>query len=146
MISLSYGSSKSCKKPWRWMKPGLIFTMRGIYTNPNLDLLLKGSSNNSNSSRSMKTEDTIPWKICEIFAKIKGCAMKKEHSILSWKETVIGIQWYSIGTVIGIGKQVIHRMRYSQLETWIRILNVLVVIRMQKEVPSSHKLQDHGSE
>ena len=41
VISMSYGSSTSCWKPWRWVRFDLILAMRDIYINSNLNLLTK---------------------------------------------------------------------------------------------------------
>ena len=53
LISMSYGSSASCWKPWRWMKFDLILTMRDLYINSNLNPLTKLTS----SSRSTRLKD-----------------------------------------------------------------------------------------
>ena len=50
VISMNYGSSRSSWKPWRWVRPDLIFSMRDIYINSNQNLPTKYTS----SSRSIK--------------------------------------------------------------------------------------------
>ena len=45
VIRVSYGSSTSWWKPWSWVKSDLIFTIRDIYINSNLDTLTKFGSN-----------------------------------------------------------------------------------------------------
>ena len=57
MISMTYGSSRSCRKPWRWLRLNLILTMRDIYISSNLNSLTKFTS----SSRSTDFKDIIPW-------------------------------------------------------------------------------------
>ena len=54
MSSMSYGSSTS-RKPWRWVRLGLIFTMKGIYINSNMNPLSKFTS----SSRSTKCKENL---------------------------------------------------------------------------------------
>ena len=44
MISMSYSSTKSCWKPWRWVKFDLILMMRDIYINSNLNPLTNFTS------------------------------------------------------------------------------------------------------
>ena len=62
VISMNYGSSTSSWKPWRWMRLDLIFSMRDMYINYNLNPLTKFTS----SSRSIKFKDILPWNICQI--------------------------------------------------------------------------------
>ena len=65
VISMNYGSSTSSWKPWRWVKLDLIFTMRDIYINSNLNTLTKFTS----SSRSTEFNDILPRKISEMITK-----------------------------------------------------------------------------
>ena len=62
VISMSCGSSR---KPWRWVKLDLIFSMRDIYINPNLNPLIKFTS----SSRSTKLKEILPWNISQMTTK-----------------------------------------------------------------------------
>ena len=65
VISVNYGSSTSSRKPWRWMRLDLIFSMKDIYINSNLNPLTKFTS----SSRSTKLKDALPWNISQIITK-----------------------------------------------------------------------------
>ena len=47
VISMNYGNSASSWKPWRWMRLDLIFSMRDIYINSNLNPLKKFSGSRS---------------------------------------------------------------------------------------------------
>ena len=59
VISMNYGSSTSSWKPWRWMRLDLIFSMRDIYINSNLNPPTKFTS----SSRNTEFKDILPWNI-----------------------------------------------------------------------------------
>ena len=58
LISMNSGSSTSCWKPWRLVRHDLIFSMRDICSNLNLNPLTKFT----NSSRSLEFEDILPWR------------------------------------------------------------------------------------
>ena len=62
VISMNYDSSTSSWKPWRWMRLDLIFSVRDIYINSNLNRLTKFTS----SSRSTKSKDILPWNISQM--------------------------------------------------------------------------------
>ena len=62
VISMSCGSSR---KPWSWVKLDLIFSMRDIYINLNLNPLIKFTS----SSRSTKLKEILPWNISQMTTK-----------------------------------------------------------------------------
>ena len=66
-ISLSYGSSRSCRKPWRWVRFQLILTMRDIYINSNLNPLIKFTS----SSRSTEFKDILPLNTSQMILEKK---------------------------------------------------------------------------
>ena len=127
------------------MRPGLIFTMRGTYTDCNLDLLLKGSSRSSSSSgsRRPKIKDTISWKICEIITKIKNCAMKKttplwvgRQVIGNWDNNMIRIsQWREIHckTKTRVGRKKINLEEcdcenHSQGSVWPKLNHQSIVV------------------
>ena len=59
-ISMIYGSSTSCWKPWRLVWFDLLLMMSGIYINSNVNPLTKFTKF---SSRSMEFKDIIPWNI-----------------------------------------------------------------------------------
>ena len=65
VISMDYGSSTRSWKPWRWMRLDLIFSMRDIYINSNLNLLTKFPTSN----RSTKLKDILPWNISQVIMK-----------------------------------------------------------------------------
>ena len=65
VIFLNYGSSISCWKPWRWVRLDLIFSIRDIYINFNLNPPTKFTS----SRRSTKFKDIFPWNISEMITK-----------------------------------------------------------------------------
>ena len=65
VISMSYGSSTSSWKPWRWVRLDLIFSMRDIYINSNLNPLTKFTS----SSRSTEFKDILQWNIPQMITK-----------------------------------------------------------------------------
>ena len=66
VISMNYGSSTSSWKPWRWMRLDLIFSMRDIYINSNLNPLTKFTSSN----RSTEFKDIFPWNMSQMITKI----------------------------------------------------------------------------
>ena len=72
VISMNYGSSTSCWKPWRWVRLNLILTMRDIYINSNLNPLTKFTS----SSRSTEFKDILPWNISQMITKTIPISMR----------------------------------------------------------------------
>ena len=80
VISMNHGSSTSSWKPWRQMRLNLIFTMKDIYIDSNLNPLTKFTS----SCRSTNFKDIFSWNISQITMKIipistrivKGYGMK----------------------------------------------------------------------
>ena len=64
-VSMNYGSSTSSWKSWRWVRFDLIFTMRNIYINSNLNQITKFT----NSSRSTRFVDILPWNISQMITK-----------------------------------------------------------------------------
>ena len=65
VISMGYGSSTSSWKPWKWVGLDLIFSMRDIYINSNLNPLTKFTS----SSRSTKSKYILLWYISQMITK-----------------------------------------------------------------------------
>ena len=65
VISMSYGSRTSSWKPWRWARLDLIFCMRDIYINSNLNPLRKFTS----SGRRIKLKGILPWNISQMITK-----------------------------------------------------------------------------
>ena len=65
VIYMNYGSSKSSWKPWRWVTPDLILTMRDIY----IDSTLKSITKFTRSSRSTEFKDILPWNISPMITK-----------------------------------------------------------------------------
>ena len=54
------------KQPWKWVRMDLIFSMRDIYINSNLNPLTKITS----SSRSTEFKDILPWIISQMIDNI----------------------------------------------------------------------------
>ena len=65
VICMNYGSSTSSWKPWRWVRLDLIFYMRDIYINSNLNPFSKFTS----SSRGTEFKDILPWNISQTIPK-----------------------------------------------------------------------------
>ena len=65
VISMSYNSSTSSWKPWRWVRLDPIFSMRDIHIISNLNPLTKFPS----SSRSTKLKDILPRSISQMITK-----------------------------------------------------------------------------
>ena len=90
MISIIYGSSTSNWKPWKWMRFDLIFMMRDMYINSNLDLLTKFSTR----SRSTEFKGILPWNISQVITKTVpisiriaiSCAMKRVIPFCVWRK------------------------------------------------------------
>ena len=59
VISMNYGSSTSSWKSWWCLRLDLIFPMRNIYINSNLNPLIKSTS----SCRITELKDILPWNI-----------------------------------------------------------------------------------
>ena len=70
VISMNYGSSISIWKPWRWVRFDLIFTLKGVYTNSNLNPTTKFTS----SSRNTEFKGILPWNISQTIAKTASSA------------------------------------------------------------------------
>ena len=62
VISMNYGSGTSSWKPWSSMRLDLIFSMRDLYINSNLNPLTKFTS----SSKSTKFNDILQWNISQM--------------------------------------------------------------------------------
>ena len=86
VIFMNYGSSTSGWKPWRWVKLDLIFSMRDIYINSNLNLLTKFTS----SSRSTDFKDILQCNISQMITKTITISTRivtsyeMKQGILSW--------------------------------------------------------------
>ena len=65
VISMNYCSSISNWKQWRWLRFDLIFSMRNIYINSNLNPLTKLTSSN----RSTELKDILTWNISQMITK-----------------------------------------------------------------------------
>ena len=72
VISMNYGSSTSCWKPWRWVRFDMILTMRNIYINSNLNPFTKFN----NSSRSTECKDILPWNVTQMMMKTIPITMR----------------------------------------------------------------------
>ena len=86
VISMNYGSSLlSSWKPWRRVRLDLIFSMRDIYVNSNLNPHTKFTS----SSRSTEFKDILPWNISQMITKTipistRIVAMKRGIPLWIW--------------------------------------------------------------
>ena len=65
VISMNYSSSTSSWKPWKWVRLDLIFTMRDIHIDSNMNPLTTFTS----SSRSSEFKDIFPWNISQLIRK-----------------------------------------------------------------------------
>ena len=65
LISMNYGSSISCWKPWTWVRLDLILLIRNIYINSILNPLTKFTS----SIRSTKFKEIISCNISQMITK-----------------------------------------------------------------------------
>ena len=65
VISINYGSSTSCWKPWAWVRLDLILLMKDIYIDSNLNPLTKFTS----SIRSTELKEILPWHISQMISK-----------------------------------------------------------------------------
>ena len=84
---MNYDSSKSSRKPWRWVRLDLILTIRDIYINSNLNLFTKFTS----SSRSTAFKDILPWIISQMITKtstsmriVINYAVKRDIPLWIW--------------------------------------------------------------
>ena len=88
VISMNYGSSTRSWKPWIWMRLDLIFSIRNIYINSNLNPLARFAR----SSRSTKLKDILPWNVSQMITKtipismriVISYAMKQGITLLIW--------------------------------------------------------------
>ena len=65
VISVNYGSSTSCWKPWRWERLDLILMMRNTIINSNLNPHTKFTG----SSRSTEFKNILSWNISQMVTK-----------------------------------------------------------------------------
>ena len=91
IISMNYGSSRSNWKPWRWLRFDLIFSMRLIYINYNLNPLTKLTS----SSRSTELKDIFPWNISQMITKIIPISMGIAINYVTKQGILLWIWWES---------------------------------------------------
>ena len=71
VISMNYGSSTSSWKLWRWVRLDVIFMMRDIYINSNLNPLTKFSC-----SRSTEFKEALSWNIYQMIMKTIPISMR----------------------------------------------------------------------
>ena len=84
VISMSYSSSSSSRKPWRWVRLDMILTMRDIYNNSNLNPLTKFTIN----SKSTELKDIFPWSISHMITKtvpVSTWIARKAHQTIRTK-------------------------------------------------------------
>ena len=104
VISMSYGSSISSSKPWRWVRLEMIFSVRDMYINSNLDPLIKFTSR----SRSTKLKDILPWSISQMVTKTTLISTRLVISYAMKRGILLWI-WWKIN-----GKWVNNMTRMSQ--------------------------------
>ena len=108
-ISMSYGSSKSCWKPWRWKRFDLIYLMRDIYINSSLNPLTKFTS----SSRSTEFKDILSWNISQMIPRTVRISMRivicyaMKGGILFWVYWKINGNWDNSMNRISNGRKAI---------------------------------------
>ena len=94
VISMNYGST-SCWKPWRWVSLDLIFSIRDVYINSNLNPLTKFMS----SSRSIELKGILPCRISQMITKtisiitriVISYAMKQGIPLSIWWKAGLGM-------------------------------------------------------
>ena len=93
VVSMNYGSSTTSRKPWRRMSLDLIFSMRDIYINSNLNPLTTFTS----SSRSTKFKDIFPSNISQMMTKTIPISTR---IVISY-----GMKWGSRCELVGKSKE-----------------------------------------
>ena len=113
---MNYGSSTSSWKPWRWMRLDLIFSMRDIYINSNLNPLIKFTSR----SGSTDFKDILPWSISQMITKtvpirtriVISYAMKRGISLwILWK---VNENWDNMIRISNGGKAILEQILASE--------------------------------
>ena len=94
VISINYGSSKGCWKPWRWVRFDLILTMRNVYINSNLNPLTEFTS----SSRSTEFKDLFPWNISQMITKTIPISTRIVISDTMKRGILFWVYWKVSGT------------------------------------------------
>ena len=107
VISMNYDTSTSCWKPWRWVRFGLILTMRDVYMNS----LTKFTSN----SRSTEFKDILLWNISQMIAKTIPISIRIViSSVMKW-----GILWMFFSLIKGINRWISKGMSSIYLKVFI---------------------------
>ena len=130
VISINYGSSTSSWKPWRWVRLDLIFSMRGIYINSNLNPLAAFAS----SSRSTKAKDILPWNISQMIRKtvqirtriVLSYAMKRASRCEFDGKSKTTATWSEFPNV---GKAIVEQMLASRKKEIQKIRTVTITVR-----------------
>ena len=116
VVSMNYGSSRSSWKPWRWVRLDLIFSMRDIYINSNLNPLIKFTSR----SGSTDFKDILPWSISQMITKtvpirtriVISYAMKRGISLwILWK---VNENWDNMIRISNGGKAILEQILASE--------------------------------
>ena len=105
IISMNYGSSTSCWKPWRWVRLNLILRMRDIYINFNLNSLTKFTS----SSTSTEFKDILLWNISQMITKTVPMSMRIVKSYT--------MKWESYFEFIGKSMET-EALTWSRISQW----------------------------
>ena len=89
VIYINYCSRTSNWKPWRWVRLHLMFSMRDIYINSNLNPLTKLTS----SSRSSELKDILPWNVSQMITKTIPINMRLVISYAMKRGILLWIWW-----------------------------------------------------
>ena len=87
VISMNYDSSRSSWKPWWWVRLDLIFPMRDIYINSNLNTEF------TKNSRSTKFKYIHPWNISQMITRNIPISTRIVISYAIKWDTSLGIWW-----------------------------------------------------
>ena len=86
-ISMNYDSSRSSWKPWWWVRLDLIFPMRDIYINSNLNTEF------TKNSRSTKFKYIHPWNISQMITRNIPISTRIVISYAIKWDISLGIWW-----------------------------------------------------
>ena len=89
MTSLSYDSSTSSWKSWRWTKLDLTFTMKNIYINCNLEWASNYNPVTNFGNCRINTQFSRYHPKEHFYRRTSPISMRKEHSLLNLEES----QW-----------------------------------------------------
>ena len=94
VIFVNYGSSTSCRKPWRWVRLELILTMREMYINSNLNPLTKFLRR----SRSTELKDILTRSMSQMILKTVLISTRIVKSFAVQRGILFWVCWKVSGT------------------------------------------------